>query len=261
MQFGENGTKTKLKAGKLAVGMTLRVAPTAEMALVARQAGFDWLFLDMEHGPLAVDTIGQVSIAAGALGLTPIARVTHQDLATAARLLDAGVHGLIFPHVDTPEEARAAAQAARFAPAGGRSFGGVPPSLGFATMPPAEVMRRCNELTFVVVMIETAKAVTNADAIAAVPGVDCLLIGTNDFCLDIGKPGDFGAPEVVAAYEAVIGACKRHGKVPGMGGIYDTVHAKRYVQMGARFILGGSDLALVSAAAKTRTEFFASLLS
>ena len=127
-------------------------------------------------------------------------------------------------------------------------------------MPVAEVTRQSNDLTFLVVMIETATAVANADAIAAVPGIDCLLIGSNDLSLDMGIPGNFGDPRVVNAYETVIAACKRHGKVPGMGGIYDTVYAKKYVETGARFILGGSDLALISAGAKARSEFFASLI-
>ena len=256
----QNRVKTKLAEGKLAVGLTLRIAPSVEMTLVAREAGFDWLFLDMEHGPMAVHHVGQLSVAAASAGLTPIARVTHQDLATATRLLDAGAHGIIFPHVDTAAEAKAAAEACRFAPAGKRSYGGVPPSLGFRSMPVAEVTRQSNDLTFLVVMIETATAVANADAIAAVPGIDCLLIGSNDLSLDMGIPGNFGDPRVVNAYETVIAACKRHGKVPGMGGIYDTVYAKKYVETGARFILGGSDLALISAGAKARSEFFASLI-
>lgn len=255
-----NLVKKKLADGKLAVGLTLRIAPSVEMAVVARQAGFDWLFLDMEHGAMAIHHAGQIAVAAGLAGVTPIARVTHQDFATATRLLDAGLHGIVFPHVDDADEARAAAEAILFAPAGKRSLGGVPSSLGFAPMPVAEITRRCNELTFVCVMIETEKAVANADAIAAVPGIDCLLIGSNDLSLDMGIPGEFGNPKVKAAYEAVIGACKRHGKIPGMGGVYDTVHAKTFVQMGARFILGGSDMAFVSAGAKVRAEFFASLL-
>jgi len=255
-----NHVKKKLAEGKLAAGLTLRIAQSVEMTFVAKQAGFDWLFLDMEHGAMAVHHVGQLSIAAAAAGITPIARVTHQDMATACRLLDAGVHGIVFPHVDTPEEARAAVEACRFAPQGKRSFGGMPPSLGFAPMSPAEVTKASNELVFLVVMIETEKAVANADAIAAVPGIDSLLIGTNDLTLDMGITGDYGHAKVVAAYEAVVGACKKHGKVPGMGGIYDTVHAKRYVQMGCRFLLGGSDLALLSAAAKARAEFFGTLL-
>ena len=258
--MAENHVRKKLDEGKLAVGLTLRIAPSIEMTAVARQAGFDWLFLDMEHGSMAVHHVGQLSIAAGMAGITPIARVTHQDLATAARLLDSGAHGIVFPHVDTPEEARAAADACRFAPVGHRSFGGMPPSIGFAPIPATEVTRKSNELVFIVAMIETEKAVANADAIAAVPGIDCLLIGSNDLSLDMGIHGDFGHTKIVGAYEAVIGACKKHGKVPGMGGIYDTVFAKKYVQMGARFILGGSDLQLISAGAKARTDFFTSLL-
>ncbi|MBM3545554.1 MAG: aldolase [Alphaproteobacteria bacterium] len=255
-----NHVKKKLAEGKIAAGLTLRIAQTVEMTFVAKQAGFDWLFLDMEHGSMAVHHVGQLSIAAAAAGVTPIARVTHQDMATACRLLDAGAQGIVFPHVDTAEEAHAIVEACRFAPQGKRSFGGMPPSLGFAPMSPAEVTKASNELVFLIVMIETEKAVANVDAIAAVPGIDCLLIGSNDLTLDMGITGDYGHAKVVGAYEALVAACKKHGKVPGMGGIYDTVHAKRYIQMGCRFLLGGSDLALLSAAAKARAEFFGTLL-
>src|SRR5437667_409678 len=90
---------------------------------------------------------------------------------------------------------------------------------------------------------------------AAQPGVDVLLIGTSDLCAEIGILGQVGDPRVEAAYRRVIDACRRHGKHPGMGGVYDPPHMEKYVRMGMRFILGGSDLSLLMAAAKERAGF------
>jgi len=105
------------------------------------------------------------------------------------------------------------------------------------------------------VMIETPKAVANADAIAAVPGIDVLLIGTNDLSMELGHPGELAHAEVQGAYERVIAACKKHGKWPGMGGVYTEDLMTRYVTMGCRFLLGGNDFSFVLAAAQQRTKF------
>src|SRR3989454_11958165 len=94
-----------------------------------------------------------------------------------------------------------------------------------------------------------------SEEIAAVPGVDVLLIGTSDLCAEIGILGQVGDARVEAAYRRVIDACRRHGKHPGMGGVYDPPHMEKYVRMGMRFILGGSDLSLLMAAAKERAGF------
>jgi 2-keto-3-deoxy-L-rhamnonate aldolase RhmA len=256
-----NHAKEKLAQGKVAVGLGSRVVKSAEIALIAKQAGMDWLFIDLEHGPIGIDQAGQLAIAAQSAGVTPIARVTHQNLAVAARLLDAGMLGIVFPHVDTAEEAKAAADACRYSPAGKRSVGGSQASQGFAPLSTKELTRRANELVLVVAMIETPKAVDNADAIAAVPGIDALLIGTNDLTLEMGIPGEYGHKRVEDAYKRTIDACRKHKKWPGMGGIYDTVNAKTYVQMGARLLLGGSDLSFVQSGAKARAEFFAGLVN
>src|SRR5438034_1209429 len=116
-----------------------------------------------------------------------------------------------------------------------------------------------NTATLVVTMLETPKAIDNADLIAAVPGVDVLLIGTNDLTLEMGIPGKYDDPGVMRAYETVVAACKRHGKYPGMGGIYDHPTMEKYVKVGARFILCGSDLSFVMAGGQARAEFLRAL--
>ena len=112
-----------------------------------------------------------------------------------------------------------------------------------------------NAETLVVVMLETPQAIGNADAIAAVPGVDVLLIGTNDLAMEMGIPGEFNHAEIVRAYERVIAACRRHDKAPGMGGVYTEDLLAKYVGLGMRMILSGNDLSLIMAGANQKTKF------
>ena len=104
-------------------------------------------------------------------------------------------------------------------------------------------------------MLETPTAIANAKEIAAVPGVNVLLIGTNDLCAEMGIPGDFGNDRVADAYQKMIAASRKHGKFPGMAGIYNEAIMPRYIEMGARFILSGQDASFMMAAAQSRTGF------
>ena len=108
-------------------------------------------------------------------------------------------------------------------------------------------------------MLETPTAIANAEEIAAVPGVDVLLIGTNDLCAEMGIHGDFGNERVADAYGKMIAAAKKHGKFPGMAGVYNEAIMPRYVAMGARFILSGQDAGFMAAAAAQRTGFLRKL--
>ena len=187
-------------------------------------------------------------------GIAPFVRVPMGDLRLAARCLDGGALGIVMPHVDTAEEAREIAQVCRFAPEGTRSIAGGYPQFGFANTPAADTVRALNAATMVVVMIETPKAVANAAAIAAVPGVDALLVGSNDLCLEMGIPGQIDNPRLGEALAKVVEACKAHGKVPGLGGVYQPDLMRRYIALGMRLVLSGSDLSLLMAAGQDRAR-------
>ncbi|HZT88922.1 MAG TPA: aldolase/citrate lyase family protein, partial [Stellaceae bacterium] len=101
----------------------------------------------------------------------------------------------------------------------------------------------------------TPTAIRNAAEIAAVPGVDVLLIGTNDLCPEMGIHGDFGNERVADAYRTMIAACKQHDRFPGMAGVYGEAIMPRYIEMGARFILAGQDAQFLNAGAAQRTQF------
>src|SRR5207237_4774455 len=147
----------------------------------------------------------------------------------ASRILDNGAQGVVVPHVEDAAEAARVASACRFPPVGKRSMGGGLQQLGFATIPVGDAARIVNSETLVVVMIESPQGVANCEEIAAVPGIDALLIGTNDLCFEIGIPGQFNDPRVGDAYRRVIGACRKHGKFPGMGGLYTPELLERHI--------------------------------
>jgi 2-keto-3-deoxy-L-rhamnonate aldolase RhmA len=255
-----NPTKVRLSQGELAIGMGVRGLRTVEVARVMKTAGYDFLFIDLEHGPTSVETAYSISVAALDAGIAPLIRVPHGELALGTRCLDGGGLGVVIPHVDTVEEARAMVDAFKFGPIGHRSIGGGYPHFGFASVGAKDVVTALNDATLVVAMLETPRAIENAEQIAAVPGIDVLLLGTNDLCLELGIPGQLEHERVVNAIDTVVRVCQKHGKWPGLGGVYGKDLAKRYISRGMRFVLAGNDLGMLLAAAQDQQTFFRSCL-
>ncbi|MDP6692537.1 MAG: aldolase/citrate lyase family protein [Alphaproteobacteria bacterium] len=250
----QNITKQKLEAGELSIGMGVHIARGVEIAKLAKVCGCDWLFIDMEHSPLSLETVADITLAGLDAGCTPIVRASTHLRHHASRPLDAGAQGIVVPHIDTADEARQVVEQCLYPPLGHRSLAGGAAILEYEALPMAEAAKLINENLLVTVMLESPEAIANADEIAAVDGVDVLLIGTNDLCAEMGIPGQYDHDDVVAAYETMISACRNNGKHPGMGGIYNELMEK-YIRMGARFVLGGSDMSFLMTAAKQRAEF------
>jgi 2-keto-3-deoxy-L-rhamnonate aldolase RhmA len=250
-----NVAREKLEQGHLSLGVGIRMTRSVEIAKAMAVAGFDWLFLDMEHGVMSLEACAQIATAALDAGIAPIARVPNGEYAIATRALDNGALGIVMPHVDTAAEAREVVDKLKYPPIGHRSMGGIGPHYGLRSASSGEAASALNAANLTVVMLETPTAIKNAAEIAAVPGVDVLLIGTNDLCAEMGIHGDFGNDKVAEAYKTVIAACKQHGKFPGMGGVYSEALMPRYIELGARFILAGQDGAFLTAGAAQRTGF------
>lgn len=253
-----NKVRERLEAGDLALGFGIRQARTADIGRVAAACGYDWAFIDMEHSTLGIDTAAQLCVACHDAGVPPIVRVPGYEHYLATRLLDGGAMGIVFPHVNTPALAARLVANCKYPPMGHRSVGGPMAQLGLRAHPRGPATDAVNRGTVLVMMVETPEAVANADAIAAVPGVDVLLIGTNDLTMELGEV-PFTDPKVVTAYEKVIAACRKHGKYAGMGGIYDHPTMEKYITLGARFILSGNDLSFLMAAAQARSTFLRGL--
>lgn len=251
----ENTMKSVLEAGGLAASFNVVHWRSVNAAGLAKLCGFEWLFIDLEHNAMDLDTAAQMCVAALPTGVTPIVRVPSHDAFQTTRILDGGAMGVVVPHVDTPEQARRIVSNCKYPPVGHRSLTAPLPQLNFAALPVGEAIETLNRNTLVIVMLETPEAIANADEIAVVEGVDGLLIGSNDLAAEMGVPGDFVHPRMEKAYADMIAACRKHEKFPGMGGIYDHKIMEKYIRMGVRFMLGGSDVALMTASGRQRTEF------
>jgi 2-keto-3-deoxy-L-rhamnonate aldolase RhmA len=250
-----NNALDRLRAGKTAIGFGVSHLRSVAAPALAKAAGYDWLFIDMEHGAFSVHEATQICLASLATGVSPIVRVCTDALDEGTRALDNGAQGIVVPHVDTPAQAKRVADAFRYPPRGTRSWGGGVAQFGFLPPPVAQAQVEVNDATIVVAMIETAEAVANVAAIAATPGIDALLVGTSDLTADMGISGQAGHPRVQAAYQAVVDVCRANGVHAGLGGIYDDEWTRFYVKMGTRFILGGSDQMFIMQSATSRAAF------
>lgn len=259
MKVIANHTKRLIANGELALGMGLRQARTADVAQIAHSCDFDWLFIDMEHNSMSIDTAAQICQAALSVGITPMIRVPAHEAFHSTRLLDTGAQGIVIPHVSTVEQAQAIVQFCRFTPIGKRSIPGLLPQTRFMALPVPETVSLINEETLVVAMIETIEGRNNVDAIAAVPGIDALLVGCTDMAAELGVPGQLGHSSVKQTIDEVFAACKRHGKACGLGGVYDDALMTEYIEKGARLILSGSDLAFFMAGARIRSSMLRSI--
>jgi 2-keto-3-deoxy-L-rhamnonate aldolase RhmA len=251
----QNQTKRKMRAGEVTLGFGVYHLRTASTAMLAAATDHDWLFLDMEHGAASVQDITQICLAAISTGVTPIPRVCSDALSEGTRALDNGALGIVVPHVDTVDEARRVARTFRYPPIGTRSWGGPVAQFGFKPPGNAEAQAAINDEILVIAMIESSEGVANAAAIAAVEGIDALLVGASDLTAEMGISGQINHPRLQDAFRIVSDGCRAAGKFLGMGGVYDEEAASRYLKLGVQFVLTGSDHTYLLAGATQRSAF------
>jgi 2-keto-3-deoxy-L-rhamnonate aldolase RhmA len=206
--------RARLAAGEPVFAITITV-PSAEIAAQAAQLGFDFLWVEMEHSPITLETLRTMVLATrgatnGHAGAAVIARVPVNELWTAKRVLDAGAHGVIFPFSSTPELARQAVDACRYPPLGKRGSG---PGLAEFSWPisgDSGYHDSADANVFVIAIIEEARAIDKIDEIAATPGLDALFIGTTDLSFSLGLRGNFNHPLHREAVAKIVAAAKRH---------------------------------------------------
>jgi 4-hydroxy-2-oxoheptanedioate aldolase len=242
----KNPLLEKIQAGQITSIMSVRLTRGIEIAALAKSAGFDALYVDMEHSTISAGEAGQICMACLGVGITPLIRVPTIDAAHVSRLLDAGALGIIAPHIQDAQQARLLVDLCRFTPLGSRSQIAWLPQLGYQTMGPEQTSKVMNRVTMVVAMIEDEQAATNVQEIAAVDGLDMLFVGSNDLCASLGIAGQPEHPRFDAALTNVIQNCHRHGKAVGIGGLAkQTDLLKRYVSMGAQMISLGTDISFL----------------
>ncbi len=252
-----NPVAERLRKGELALNLMIRHARTVDIALAARTCGFDGLFFDLQHGVIPEFEISQMAVAAMNMGVAPLVRVPEKDYAAALRMLDNGALGIILPEVTTVEDAKNSVAACKYPPVGNRGAFGGWANFAYQAVPAAEARKAMNDATLLILMIESKAALDNIEGIAAVPGVDVIHIGTNDLSTDLGHPGQLAHPDVLAAVQRVVKACKANGKYAGVGGLTggDAVKAlPEVIKLGAQFITSASEWNLMMAAGAERVK-------
>ncbi len=244
-----NPFKHRLESHGTAFMMSLRQLRTPDAAMIVRECGFDGFYVDREHGMYSDAEAASLCASGLMMGLMPAVRVRANAPSDIAAALDGGALGIIVPHVDSAADAASAVRCVKYPPAGHRSVAALGPTTRYRTLPAAEIMRLQNDITMVFAMLETPEGVANAEAIAAVPGIDALMIGPGDLSAVLGIPGEVRHALIRDAYIAAAAAAKKHGKhfvAGGAGGPDATEMAKH----GARIFMGGTDVTYLIAAAK-----------
>lgn len=243
----KNHFKELLKSGKPAIG-TLVQLPSPPVVEVLAQAGFDWLLIDTEHGPIDTEKLQAMIRATSATPATPIVRVACNLDWLAKRALDVGALGVMMPGVNSAEQALAAVRAVRYPPEGNRGFGPTFAALRWG-LTAVEYVEQANDAVMAIVQIEHIDAVARIDEIVAVPGIDVALIGPYDLSGSMNRLGQVAHPEVQAAIDRVLKASNKANVPVGIFGV-TADEINRYIAQGFRAILVGVDAGFLAAGAK-----------
>jgi 2-keto-3-deoxy-L-rhamnonate aldolase RhmA len=255
-----NPLKERLARGETATSMIVRISRGPEIGRMAASAGFDSLYVDLEHSTLSLDTTALICTVAREAGVVPLVRVPQIEASVIARVLDAGAMGIVVPHVTSAAQARLAVACAKYPPEGQRSVSSGLALLHYRSFPVAEASAALNAALLVAVMIESTQALACIDDIAAVEGVDLLLVGAGDLCADMGIPGETADARLLDAFEQVLAAASRHGKHVGAGGLAAQPQLLgQLVGRGVRYVSAGTDLAFLASAAADRVRLLKGL--
>lgn len=246
-QLTANPVKQALARGQVVIGATVTAA-SPDIAAALAGAGYEFLWIEMEHSGLTLETARNMILATRGLRAVPFIRVPFNEPWLAKRALDIGALGVIFPFTSTRELAEQAVRSCKYPPLGIRGFGPALATSRWGVTGEAYV-KFANEQVMVIAIIETQEAVANIDAIASVPGIDVLFVGPNDLSFSLGVGGRTKEPIVEEAVAAVLAAGRKHG-VPVGYSTGDPAQINRRIEQGFRFFQTSSDLALMGAGAR-----------
>jgi 2-dehydro-3-deoxyglucarate aldolase/4-hydroxy-2-oxoheptanedioate aldolase len=226
--------------------------------IFAIHGGFHGFWIDHEHVGFSIDQIETAATAGRAAGFECFVRIAPTDYALVTRCLESGACGVMAAQINNAEQAEQFVQWAKYAPRGRRGLNSAAYDGRFGNMPLAEFVERSNRETLVAIQIETAAAVENVDAIAAIDGVDHLFLGPSDLSQDLGVTGQFLHPKCVDAIEKISAACRKHGK--SWGAVTMTPdHCDVLVKLGCQLISMTNDVRLINVGIKAVKQTFGSL--
>jgi 2-dehydro-3-deoxyglucarate aldolase/4-hydroxy-2-oxoheptanedioate aldolase len=244
-----NQTRERLAAGETVFGCGLQTYRSAEIARTFAAAGFDYVFIDMEHGAFDLETVHDMIRASLDSGITPIVRVGELLYSLVARLLDAGAQGIILPRVEDPRILEEAMSWFRFPPDGKRGYGVNPTMVNYEARTFPEIIEHLNRNVVSVVQFETRTAMERADELLSVKGVDIAMVGPADLSIALGVPGQFDHPLMLSTIDTLIEKCLKHGVVPGIQ-TRGVAMSRMWAGRGMRFVGAAAEHALLLEKAK-----------
>ena len=243
----KNLLKEKLQKGEAVIGTFICLGHPDVTERLSR-LGFDWLLIDGEHSPTGLETMQQMLQAMNGSNCTPLIRPQWNDMVIIKRVLDIGAHGVVVPWVNTKEEAEYAVRACKYPPEGLR---GCSPRRAGLFDP--DYIKTANNEIFVVVQIETRKAVSNIDDILSVKGIDACYIGPLDLSLSFGFYGpQWDNPQYIEAFDKVVAAAKKWGKPAGIYAVQENIQWA--IEKGFTFNTVGDDDSFLMWGAKIALE-------
>jgi 2-dehydro-3-deoxyglucarate aldolase/4-hydroxy-2-oxoheptanedioate aldolase len=244
-----NLTRERLAKGETVFGCGLQVYRSPEICRAFAAAGFDYVFIDMEHGSYDLETVQDMIKTALDSGITPIVRVAELLYSLVARLLDAGAQGIILPRVEDPKILEEAVGWMRFPPDGTRGYGVNPTMMSYESHGFPAVIEHFNLNTVSVVQFETVTSMERADELLSVRGTNIAMVGPADLSISLGIPGQFDHPLLVSTVDRLIEKCVKHNVVPGIQ-TRTTAMAKFWAERGMRFVGASAEHGLLLEKAK-----------
>ena len=211
----DNRVRAALKQGQVVVGTMIQEMRSPAIALLLADAGFDFFFIDMEHGAYGMETVADIIKVARAASIVPLVRVPDGLYHLIARALDAGAMGVMVPRVETREMVERAVAALRYPPQGERGCSTGKGNSDYRRVSLWEYVHHANDNVLAVMQIERKAAVDHIDELLSVPGVDVALIGPTDLTVSLGAPSPQD-PAVQEAIQRVVDAGKRHDVATGI---------------------------------------------
>lgn len=239
-----NSFRSRLRSKELLVGSVVSFNSPEVIELLS-QCGYDWLWLDAEHGTYSTSDLRAMLQAAGD-NVSCLIRVANSNGVEIKRALDIGPSGIIVPMVNNREQAEMIVNCAKYSPIGSRGIG-IARAHGYG-MKFKEYMKKANSATTIVIQIEQIKAVENIESIVQVEEIDAILVGPYDLSASMGLMGQIDHPEVVKAINQVAATSKAAGKTLGIFGL-SSEDVKKYIDKGYTLIAAGIDSQMLGNAA------------
>jgi 2-keto-3-deoxy-L-rhamnonate aldolase RhmA len=244
----ENLLKRKLARGEAVIGPFMNCSH-GTFVEIAGLAGFDFCIVDMEHGPLTVQTAEDLCRAAQSVGMSPIVRVRKNDAPQIQRALDIGAAGVQVPQIETRPDAEAVVRAAKYAPLGMRGISFFTRAGDYTVNGTAGLTDRLNDEQLVIIHIEGVRGLANLQEIIAVPHIDVVFLGPYDLSQSFGIPGQVSDPRVVRGMEEAVIKIRSAGKAAGTFAA-DVPTAQRWMHLGVQYMSLGVDVGIFARACR-----------